>query len=122
MTAQFIDKSAENVDNQVYFKLTVNDGKKVEALYDSNGWVDTKSSRFHFGLSRAEGSNKISFVLAGDKGEIVNRETIADVAETLIDTPVLAGVGVNASAVEYSSIKVEGNGPTTGFKFGELEF
>ena len=121
LTVNFMDKSAENVDNQVGIMLQVYNGKKWKTLYDSNGWVETKSTKFHFGVSRAEGSKKVSFVVAGDQGEIVNRETVAEVDEALLDSIVAAGVGVYSSAVEYSSFKVEGNGPTS-FEFSGLQF
>ena len=122
LSVNFIDKSAENLPNNVELDLQVYNGKRWKSLYNSNGWIETESTVFHFELSRAEGSKKIQLNVTGDKGELVNRETIAEIADDLVDTPVLAGFGVSNSAVQYSSIKVEGNGPTTGFKFGELEF
>lgn len=121
LTVNFIDRTEESGTNNVEIQLQYFTGTRWKALYSSNGWFESDSTVFHFEMSRAKDSKKIAFNVIGDKGELVNRTTIADVPDNIVDTPILAGFGVYSSAVEYFNMKVEGNGPAT-FTFNDIDF
>ena len=110
LTVNFINKMEAENTNTVEIALQYNNGRSWRSLYTGEGWINTTSTAFHFSLSRAEGSDKLTFEVTGDQGELVNRETLVGLPEELVDTPVAAGVGVYASAVQYSDIVVESNG------------
>lgn len=113
--------SRDGRDKIVEISLQTYDGKRWRSLYNTNGWIPTESTSFSFGMRREEGSSKIHFTVSGDQGVLVDQDTLFSVSEDILDSVMLAGFGAYNSRVEFSRVKVTGNGPSS-FAFGDLQF
>ncbi len=98
------------VNNSVEIVLQVLD-RVWKTLITTDGWKDTSSTVFSYGLRREAGSNKLSVYVLGDKGMLMDKTCPISLSDTILAKAAVAGFGTYSSAVEYSHMLVIGNGP-----------
>lgn len=103
LTVNYVNNSVEIVLQEL--------DRVWKTLITTDGWVETSSTVFSFGIRRQAGSKKVDIYVQGDKGMLLTKTSPVNIPDALLARAAVAGFGTYSSAVEYSSMHVVGNGP-----------